>query len=417
MKYIVLLGDGMADYPIAALGGKTPLEAANKPNMDFLASHGEMGLVKTVPEEFSPGSDVANLSVFGYAPKLYYTGRSPLEAVSMGISMKDTDMAFRCNLVTLSDEENYEEKTMMDYSAGEITTEEARELIRAVAEKLDTPDFRFYPGISYRHCLIWSNGKEGLKLTPPHDISGKKIGTYLPEGLHSPEFLSMMKRSEAILKDHPVNINRIQKGLNPATSIWLWGEGRKPALKSFREKYGLKGSVISAVDLIRGIGILAGLEPIIVEGATGNFHTNYTGKAQAALQALENGSDFVYIHVEAPDECGHQGLLKEKVASIERIDSELLFPLLKVLEKWDHSILLLPDHPTPISIRTHSKDPVPYVIYRKEAGSNYEKQDVAGGLRRFTEKEAEATGVLVEQGHSLMDRFLTDSFPVEQTTV
>lgn len=408
MKYIVLLGDGMADYPIAALDGKTPLEAANKPNMDYLASNGEVGLVKTVPEGFAPGSDVANLSVFGYAPKLYYSGRSPLEAVSMGITMKDTDMAFRCNLVTLSDEENYEEKTMMDYSAGEITTEEARELIRAVADKLDTPDFRFYPGISYRHCLIWNNGKEGLKLTPPHDISGKKIGAYLPEGLHSPEFLSMMKRSEAILKEHPVNINRIKKGLNPATSIWLWGEGRKPALKSFREKYGLKGSVISAVDLIRGIGILAGLEPILVEGATGNFHTNYVGKAQAALQALENGSDFVYIHVEAPDECGHQGQLKEKVASIERIDNELLLPLLKGLEKWDHSILLLPDHPTPISIRTHSKDPVPYVIYRKMTGEARENLDASGGIRRFTEKEAEATGVLVEQGHSLMDRFLNN---------
>lgn len=407
MKYIVLLGDGMADLPIAALDGKTPLEAAHKPNMDFLASHGEFGLVKTVPDGFPPGSDVANLSVFGYDPKLYYTGRSPLEAVSMGISMKDTDMALRCNLVTLSDEENYEEKTMVDYSAGEITTDEARELIKAVAEKLDTEEFKFYPGVSYRHCLVWSNGQEGLRLTPPHDISGKKVGAHLPEGLYSPAFLSMMKKSEAILKEHPVNVERIKRGLNPATSIWLWGEGRKPALKSFREKYGLKGSVISAVDLIRGIGILAGLESIPVEGATGNLHTNYAGKARAALRALENGSDFVYIHVEAPDECGHQGLMKEKITAIERIDAELLSLLLKGLEKWDYSILLLPDHPTPLSIRTHSREPVPYVIYRKRVSSG--EPNASGGQRRFTEKDAEATGLRVEQGHTLMDRFLTQS--------
>lgn len=401
MKYIVLLGDGMADYPIPALNGKTPLEAANKPNMDFLAHHGEMGLVKTIPEGYPPGSDVANLSVFGYAPQLYYTGRSPLEAVSMGVSMEATDMAFRCNLVTLSNEEPYEDKTMVDYSSGEITTGEARELMETIAEKLNSPEFTFYPGISYRHCLIWKDGKEGLSLTPPHDISGRKIASYLPEGGNSNVFLSFMKKSEAILKDHPVNLSRIKIGLNPATSIWLWGQGRKPALKPFREKYNLGGSVISAVDLIRGIGILAGLEPIQVEGATGNLHTNYTGKAMACLRALENGSDFVYVHVEAPDECGHQGMLEGKITSIEKIDSELLSPLLKGLEKWDYSILLLPDHPTPLSIRTHSREPVPYVIYRKAASSK-----PAFTSRRFTEKEAEKTGILVEEGHTLMDRFL-----------
>jgi 2,3-bisphosphoglycerate-independent phosphoglycerate mutase len=407
MKYIVVLGDGMADYPIPALEGKTPLEAANKPGMDFLARHGEMGLVKTVPEGFPPGSDVANLSVFGYAPKLYYTGRSPLEAVSMGVAMEDTDMAFRCNLVTLSDEEHYEDKTMLDYSSGEITTEEARELIEAIAEKLNSPEFSFYPGISYRHCLIWKNGKEGLTLTPPHDISGRKIASYLPEGVNSEVFLAFMKQSEAILKEHPINISRIKRGLNPATSIWLWGQGRKPALTSFREKYGIRGSVISAVDLIRGIGILAGLDSIQVEGATGNLHTNYAGKAQACLNALENGSDFVYVHVEAPDECGHQGMLDGKVTSIEKIDSELLSTLLKSLEKWDYSILLLPDHPTPLSIRTHSREPVPYVIYRRMAGKT-EGESVRNplSLRRFTEKDAETTGILIQEGHTLMDKFL-----------
>lgn len=399
MKYVVLLGDGMADYPIAALDGKTPLEAANKPNMDYLAANGEMGLVKTIPDGFPAGSDVANLSVFGYEPELYYTGRSPLEAVSIGVDMKDTDIAFRCNLVTLSGEENYEDKTMVDYSSGEITTAESHELMKAIAEKLDSPDFTFFPGVSYRHCLIWKNGRNGLTLTAPHDISGKKIAGHLPEGPDSQLFLSMMKQSEAILKEHPVNLKRMEKGLNPATSIWLWGQGTKPRLKPFHEKFGVNGNVISAVDLIRGIGILAGLKPIEVEGATGNLHTNFTGKAQAALQALENGSDFVYLHVEAPDECGHQGSVKEKIMAIEKIDGELLAPLLKCLEKWDYSIMLLPDHPTPISIRTHSREPVPFVIYRK-------KQVHRNTSIRFTEKAGAEAGLFISQGHTLMDRFL-----------
>ncbi len=398
MKYIVVLGDGMADYPVPELGGKTPLESACKPNMNFLARHGEIGLVKTVPDGFPPGSDVANLSVFGYEPRLYYTGRSPLEAVSMGITMNDTDMALRCNLVTLSGEENYEDKTMLDYSSGEITTEEARELMSAVSTALNTGSFTFFPGISYRHCLIWKNGVEGLSFTPPHDISGKKIINYLPEGKGSGIFLSMMKQSEAILKNHPVNIRRMEKGLNPATSIWLWGQGRKPRLRPFNEKFNLSGSVISAVDLIRGIGILAGLKPIHVDGATGNLHTNYTGKAQAALASLESGDDFTYIHVEAPDECGHQGLINEKIQSIEMIDSQRLSPLLKGLTKWDYSLLLLPDHPTPLSIKTHSRDPVPYAIFR----SNHSIDRSCIG---FTEKEG-AAGVFIGDGHTLIDRFI-----------
>ncbi len=399
MKYIVLLGDGMADCPIPALQNKTPLEAADKPNMDLLAKNGEMGLVKTVPEGFPPGSDVANLSVFGYEPAVYYTGRSPLEAASMGISMDKTDMAIRCNLVTLSQEKNYEGKTMLDYSSGEITTEEAHELMRAISEHLNTESFSFYPGISYRHCLIWKNGKDGCTFTPPHDISGKKITSFLPAGKGSEQFLTLMKKSEEILIEHPVNQNRIKKGLHPATSIWLWGQGRKPLLRSFREKFNLTGSVISAVDLVHGIGILAGLKPVHVKGATGNMHTNYRGKANAALNELETDSDFVYIHVEAPDECGHQGLVDGKIQSIEKIDSELLGPLLDGLSKWDYSLLLLPDHPTPISTRTHSSEPVPFVLYRKGG-----KQP--GSSLRFTEKNAASTGLFIDEGYTLIDRLL-----------
>jgi 2,3-bisphosphoglycerate-independent phosphoglycerate mutase len=400
MKYVVLLGDGMADCPVSALGGKTPLEAANKPNMDFLARNGDMGLVKTIPDGMPPGSDVANLSVFGYEPGVYYTGRSPFEAASMGISMTDTDIALRCNLVTLSPKNSYEEKTMVDYSSGEITTKEAHALIETIAAELNSESFSFYSGISYRHCLIWKNGEEGVSFTPPHDISGKKIAPFLPKGENSEIFISLMKKSEKILKTHPVNLLREKNGLNPASSIWLWGQGKKPKLDQFSKKYNLTGSVISAVDLIHGIGILAGLKPVHVEGATGNIHTNYIGKAKAALNELENGSDFVYIHVEAPDECGHQGLVKEKIQSIEKIDSELLTPLLEGLAKWNYSILLLPDHPTPISTRTHSREPVPFAIYRSTGSIS------SGKTPHFTEKDAASTGVFIERGHTLIDRLL-----------
>lgn len=399
MKYIVLIGDGMADYPVPELNNRTPLEAAVKPNMDYLAQRGEMGLVKTIPDTLQPGSDVANLSVFGYDPRVYYTGRSPLEAVSMGVSLGENDVAIRCNLVTLSEEENYEDRTMVDYSSGEITTAESRELIKAIAEKLNNSSFSFYPGVSYRHCLVWKNGKLDLDLTPPHDISGRKISCFLPKGEGSDLLLSLMKKSSEILKDHPVNRRRIKDGLNPATSIWLWGQGNRPSLKTFHEKFNLSGSVISAVDLVRGIGILAGLKTVYVEGATGNLHTNYKGKALAALNELESGKDFVYIHVEAPDECGHQGSVEGKVKAIELIDSELLGTLLKGLSKWDYSILFLPDHPTPLSTRTHARDPVPYVIYRNtgsEEGSN----------KSYSEKNAASTGIFVEEGHTLIERLI-----------
>lgn len=398
MKYIVMLGDGMADYPVEALGGKTPLEAAKKPNIDRLARHAELGMAKTVPEGMKPGSDVANLSAMGYNPLDCYTGRSPLEAVSIGIQMSDTDVAFRCNLVTLSDEPEYGDKTMVDYSSGEITTEEARELIRAVDEAFRTDEILFYPGISYRHCMIWHEGPVGLNLTPPHDISDRKVTEYLPE---NPVILDLMKRSYDVLKDHPVNQARRARGLNPANSIWLWGEGTKPGVSLFEKTYGVKGSVISAVDLIKGIGICAGMKVIEVEGATGNIDTNFKGKGEAALQTLLDGQDLVYIHVEAPDECGHHGDLEGKVRAIELIDELVVGPLLEGLAAAgeDYSILVMPDHPTPLAIKTHISDPVPYLLYRST-------EEVDSGIESYTENTAKSTGLYVEQGQRLMEKLL-----------
>lgn len=398
MKYIVMLGDGMADYPVEALGGKTPLEVAKKPNIDRLARHGELGMAKTVPEGMKPGSDVANLSAMGYNPLDCYTGRSPLEAVSIGIQMSDTDVAFRCNLVTLSEEPGYRDKTMVDYSSGEITTEEAAELIRAVDEAFRTDEILFYPGISYRHCMIWHEGPVGLDLTPPHDISDRKVTEYLPK---NPVILDLMKRSYDVLKNHPVNRARQERGLNPANSIWLWGEGTKPGVSLFEERYGVKGSVISAVDLIKGIGICAGMKVIEVEGATGNIDTNFSGKGEAALQTLLDGQDLVYIHVEAPDECGHHGDLEGKVRAIELIDELVVGPLLQGLEEAgeDYSILVMPDHPTPLAIKTHISDPVPYLLYCST-------KPVESGIGTYTENTAKSTGRYVEQGQGLMEKLL-----------
>lgn len=400
MKYVLILGDGMADYPVPQLNNKTPLEYAKKPNIDFLAKNAEVGMVKTVPEGIAPGSDVANLSVMGFDPKEYYTGRSPLEAVSMGLSLSDTDVALRCNLVTLSDEEDYSNKTMVDYSSDEISSAEAKELIEAVNEQFKNDTFCFYPGISYRHCLIWNKGLTGLKLTPPHDISGKKVTEHLPKGEDNKPLLDMMIRSYNILKDHPVNKARIAKGLRPANSIWLWGEGKRPSLSRFDEKYGIKGSVISAVDLIKGIGILAGLNNIEVEGATGNIHTNFLGKAQAALKELESGQDFIYLHVEAPDECGHRNEIENKVKSIELIDEQIVGTILKGMEKYDdYRIMILPDHPTPLSLMTHTSEPVPFLLYQKsKPGKN--------GVESYTEEQAKTTGVYFAEGYKLMDYFL-----------
>jgi len=406
IKYFVILGDGMADEPVEALGGKTPLEAANTPNFDWLCSHGELGLVKTVPDGMVPASDAANLSVMGYHPRKFYSGRSPLEAVSMGISMKDTDVSFRCNLVTLSEDEPYEEKIMMDHSSDEITTEEAKILMVAVEEAFGDSDKKFYPGRSYRHALIWNHGSEKIKTTPPHDILERKIGSYFPSGDHAAEISEMTRKSHDLLNQHPINQNRRKRGLRPANSIWIWGEGHKPDLISFPVKYGLQGCVISAVDLILGIGICAGLKPIEVEGATGNVNTNYRGKAEAALHALlKENMDFAYIHIEAPDECGHRNEMENKIKAIEQIDALVAGTIRKEMEASGNpwAVLLLPDHPTPLRLRTHSSDPVPFVIYRS---SNDPKK--ATGLP-YSEKAAASTGLFLPEGHVLMDRFIKNN--------
>ena len=405
MKYIVILGDGMADIPVPELDNKTPLQYAKKPNIDLLARKGELGLVKTIPTGMTPGSDVANLSTMGFDPRLYYTGRSPLEAVSMGIKLKDSDVTLRCNLVTLSEHEEYHSKSMIDYSAGEITTEESKELIGAIQESLSGPNISFYPGISYRHCMVWSNGLLNLELTPPHDIFGQIIGDFLPKGDKNRIISELMEKSYHVLKDHPINQARIAKGLSPANSIWLWGEGKKPSLPSFEKSYGKKGSVISAVDLIKGIGICAGLNIVDVEGATGNIHTNFAGKAEAALKELNEGQDFVYIHIEAPDECGHNQEIFNKVKAIELIDELVLGTLLKELDKQENfRIMVLPDHATPLELRTHTSDPVPYLIYDT---ANENSQIIEGRAMGYDEFQAAETGLFIDEGYDLMKRFLS----------
>jgi 2,3-bisphosphoglycerate-independent phosphoglycerate mutase len=401
MKYIVILGDGMADYPMPQLNNMTPLQCAKKPNMDFMAKNGQVGMVKTILEGMPPGSDVANLSVIGYDPRQYYTGRSPLEAVSMGIKLSETDVTLRCNLVTLSDNKDYREKTMVDYSSDEISSQEAFELISEVNNHFKTDDIVFYPGISYRHCMVWKDGPMGYKLAAPHDILGRRIAQYLPQGENSMILLKMMAESNNFLKNHPVNKERMARGLNPANSIWLWGEGRKPTLPKFYDKYGLKGSVISAVDLVKGIGICAGLKPVDVEGATGNMHTNFKGKAEAALKELEAGMDFVYIHIEAPDECGHRYEIENKVKSIELIDSLVVGPILEAMKSCQqYKVLILPDHPTPLPLRTHTSEPVPFVIY---SGNSPEK---LSGVNGYDEIQAGSTGLFIEEGYTLMDFFI-----------
>lgn len=401
MKYIVVLGDGMADRAIPEFGGKTVLEAANKPNIDYMSEHGELGMVKTVPDGLKPGSDVANLSVMGYDVKSCYTGRSPLEAASIGVKLRDDDVTFRANLVTLSDDEPFSEKVMVDYSAGEISTEEAAELISAVERELHTDVLHFYSGVSYRHLLVWTGGSTNVTLTPPHDISDKKIGEYLPKGDNSEKLLELLKRSNEILKAHPVNQKRIKEGKNPATSLWFWGEGTKPGIANFKERYGLAGSVISAVDLLKGIAICADMKSIDVPGATGNWDTNFDGKAQAAFDALtRDGADYVYIHMEAPDECGHQGNPEKKKLSVELIDEKVAGFLKKTLDNHniEYKMLIMPDHPTPVSIKTHTAEPVPFVIYSscEKSGSGYS----------YSEKNAEKTGVYFDSGVDLMKHFL-----------
>ena len=399
MKYAVLLCDGMADLPREDLTGKTPMGTANNPNMDRLAKVSEVGLVKTVIDSLKPGSDVANLSVLGYDPSVYYSGRSPLEAGSIGIDMKATDVSFRCNLVTLSDEPDYKDKAMVDYCSGDISSEEAAELIAFIQEKMGNEEFSFYSGVSYRHCLIWDKGTLDVGvLTPPHDITGRKITEYLGVNDKGKKLLDMMIRSYDLLKDHPVNKKRVEKGLRPANSIWLWGEGVRKDLTPFEEKYGLKGAMISAVDLLKGIGKFTGMEVINVPGATGYIDTNFSGKAQAAIDTLKKGNDFVYIHVEAPDECGHRFEIQNKVKSIELIDELILGPILKAFEGEDIKILICPDHPTPLALKTHTNAPVPYLIY--------DSRKSVEGVDRFCEEEAEKTGRFIGVGHTLIEHFL-----------
>ncbi len=403
MKYLVMLCDGMADYPVDELGGKTPLEAAATPNMDKLAETASVGLVKTVADGLKPGSDVANLSVLGYNPDDCYTGRSPLEAGSIGIDMKDTDVSLRCNLVTLTDEQVYEDKTILDYCADDISTAEAEELVKYLAENLNNDEFCFYSGVSYRHCLIWNNGTLDIgTMTPPHDITGKPIKEYVPAHPNAEKLYELMKKSYELLKDHPVNIERIKKGLRPANSIWLWGEGVRANLVDFKEKYGLKGSMISAVDLLKGIGKFSGMNIVNVDGATGYIDTNFEGKAAAAISEFENGQDFVYIHVEAPDECGHRHEIENKVKSIELIDKYVLEPVAEYLKRTGEAfrVLITPDHATPLSLKTHTNDPVPFMIYDSSKENN--------GVKSFNEKTASETGLFVEKGHTIMDLFTAD---------
>ncbi len=401
MKYLVLIPDGMADEKIEALGGLTPMQKANKPCMDALVKRSVVGTVSNVPEGMVPESDTANMAIMSFDPKIYSKGRSPLEAMSMGLTMLPDDTAYRCNVVTLTDEGEYEDKIILDHSADEITTAEADELIKTLEKELGTDYRKFYTGISYRHCILWKNGDDKYNFMRPHDILGKRIGDYLPRVEDGgAEFLDIMKRSFDILNHHPINEARRARGLKPANSIWLWSPGKKPALPSFKEKWGLNGTIISAVDLIKGIGLCAELNVVNVEGATGNYHTNYTGKAEATINAFKSGSDFVYVHVEAPDECGHRGELDVKVKAIEKIDDLILAPVLAYLKECgdDFKILVLPDHPTPIEIRTHSHEAVPFFLYdsRKEAD----------GMPCFTEANAESMKNYVADGSTLLSAMI-----------
>ncbi len=401
MKYLVLLCDGMADSPYAALGNKTPMELASKPLMDKLAKVSEVGMCKTVANGLKPGSDVANLSVMGYDPMVCYTGRSPLEAASIGVDLKETDVALRCNIVTLSNEENYSDKTMVDYCAGDISTKEAHEIIKTVDEKLGNEIYKFYGGVSYRHCLVVDGGTTDLgEMTPPHDISGRVIGEYLSKSENAAPLIELMKKSYDILKDHPVNLKRREKGQNEANSIWLWGEGKKPILQNFYEKNGVKAAVISAVDLLKGIGICADMLTPEIEGSTGYLDTNFEGKAKAAVEAFKNGYELVYLHFEAPDECGHRGEAENKVKAIELIEERAFVSIFDYLENSgdDFRILIMPDHPTPLNTKTHSSAPVPYLIYDS-------RKEIAG-VEKLTEKFAESTGYFVEHGPDIMDKLL-----------
>lgn len=397
MKFIILLGDGMSDISYSQLDNKSPLQYAATPNMDFMARHGQVGLAHTVPDGLPPGSDVANLSVFGYDPRTCYTGRSPLEAISMGVVLGPDDVAFRMNLVTLK--AHGSSIYMQDFSAGHISTEEAGELVETLQKEIGNAEIEFHAGVGYRHLMVWRGGKDGMCATPPHDITGKAILGSLPSGDGADMLNNIMNHAQMVLHDHPLNVRRKEQGLLPANSVWLWGHGKIPRIETYQEKYGLTGAVISAVDLIKGIGICAGLDIISVEGATGYIDTNYLGKGQAALDALEN-HDFVYVHVEAPDEASHAGNMQHKLQAIEAFDSQVVGTVLEGVKKYgDYVILCMPDHPTPVKLMTHTSDPVPFVIYRSGAGDG-------NGASSYDEAQAKSTGLLVD-GHALVAKMLS----------
>ena len=402
MKYLVLIPDGMADEKISALGDKTPMEAADKKTMDYLAARSTVGTVSNVPKGMVPESDTANMAILSFDPQVYSKGRSPLEAMSMGLEMAEDDVAYRCNIVTLSEEGDYDEKIMLDHSADEITTAEADELIKALDKALGNELRRFYTGVSYRHCILWKGGNDKYNFMRPHDILGQCIKEHLPHGEDGKVFYDLMRASWDILDKHPVNEARRARGLRPANSIWLWSPGKKPALPSFKEKWGLDAAVISAVDLIKGIGICAEMRSIDVEGATGNVHTNYDGKAEAAINAFSEGAEYVYIHVEGPDECGHRAETENKVLAIELIDKKILAPVYEYLKSTgeDFKIMILPDHPTPVRLRTHTIDPVPFMIYSSKKNND--------GVTCFSEQSAAQTGLYLPRGHELMELLIKD---------
>jgi len=408
MKYVILQGDGMADYPLDSLGGKTPLEAAATPHMDWLASHGIFGLAHTIPEGFPPGSDVGNMSILGYDPALYHTGRSPLEAASMGVTLAPQDIAFRCNLVTLKEERDG--AVMEDFTAGHISSNEAAEIIRDLNRELGGDGVEFYPGVSYRHLMVWRGGKENMTTTPPHDITDKEIAAYLPQGKGAEKLRSLMDAAKNLLARHPINRQREGKGERRATSIWLWGQGRAPTLPSLKERFGIEGGVISAVDIINGLGVYAGLERIRVPGITGFFDTNYKGKGEYGLRALAE-KDLIFIHVEAPDEAGHMGDVEKKIKAIEEFDEKVVGTLLSGMKQWrDWRLLLLPDHPTPIALKTHVADPVPFVLF--SSNQQEERQGIG-----FNESDARRTGIVVKQAFNLIEALIGGIKPWTETSL
>ncbi|RQW78293.1 MAG: cofactor-independent phosphoglycerate mutase [Geobacter sp.] len=397
MKYVVLLGDGMSDKNLEELGGKTPLQAARTPHMDFMAKRGRLGLARTVPDGFAPGSDVANLSVFGYDPRTCYTGRSPLEAASIGVELLPDDVAFRVNLVNLNAQGG--KLYMRDYSAGHITDEDGRELLEALQKELGNHEVQFFPGVGYRHLMVWRGGEDGMTVTPPHDITGQQIVDYLPKGKGADRLIYLMNASQMVLYNHAQYKIRLAANELPANSAWFWGHGKAPKMESYRERFGLAGAVISAVDLIRGIGVYAGLEIVKVPGATGYVNTNYSGKAEAALKALER-VDYVYLHVEAPDEASHSGNLADKILAIEKFDELVVGPVIEGMTNFgDYRILCMPDHPTPVKLMTHTAAPVPFIIY---GGETKENPSVAG----YDEDSAKAAGLYVEEAFRLMEMLM-----------